>query len=59
MEAKGKKRISLKLSAEQQEQIEQATGKKAAALKLTAEELEARIAPVLSFSFDKSSPKLG
>jgi len=46
MESKGKKRISLKLSAEQQEQIEQATGKKAQAIELTAEELEERIAPM-------------
>jgi len=59
MEAKGKQRISIKLTPDQQKQIQQAIGKNAAALELTAEELEARIAPVLSFSFDKSSPKLG
>jgi len=46
MQAKGKKRISLKLSAEQQKQIEQATGKKAEALELSIEELEERIAPM-------------
>ena len=40
------KRISLKLSPEQQKQIKQATGKDAGALELTVEELEERIAPV-------------
>ncbi len=40
-------RIDLKLTAEQQDIIRQATGKKAEALELTAEELEARIAPML------------
>lgn len=39
------KRISIKLTPEQQKQIRQAIGKNAAALELTAEELEARIAP--------------
>ena len=41
------KRISLKLSAEQQKQIKQATGKTAEAIELSVEELEARIAPML------------
>jgi len=45
METKGKKRISLKLSPEQQKQIEQAIGKKAEALEFKVEELEERIAP--------------
>jgi hypothetical protein len=58
MQAKGKTRISLKLSVEQQEQIQQAIGRKAAALELTAEELEARIAPLLVVIADKASPKL-
>ena len=40
------KRISLKLSAEQQKQIKQATGKDAGALEMTIEELEERIAPM-------------
>ena len=40
------KRISLKLSPEQQKQIKQATGKNAEAIELTVEELEERIAPV-------------
>lgn len=40
------KRISIKLSAQQQQQIKQATGKNAAALELTVEELEERIAPI-------------
>ena len=39
------KRISLKLSAEQQNQIKQAIGKDAGALELKIEELEQRIAP--------------
>ncbi len=39
------KRITLKLSAEQQKQVEDATGKKAKELDLTVEELEQRIAP--------------
>lgn len=38
-------RISLRLTAEQQKQVKQATGKQARALELTAEELEDRIAP--------------
>ena len=45
METKGKKRISLKLTPEQQKQVQQAIGKNAQALELTVEELEARIAP--------------
>ena len=40
------KRISLKLSPEQQQQIKQATGKNAQAIELSAEELEQRIAPM-------------
>ena len=48
MEAKGKKRISIKLTSEQQKQIQQAIGKNAQALELTAEELEERIAPMIS-----------
>jgi len=39
------KRISLKLSPEQQQQIKQATGKNAQAIELSVEELEERIAP--------------
>jgi len=39
------KRISLKLTSEQQKQVQQATGKKAEALQLSVEELEERIAP--------------
>ncbi len=39
------KRITLKLSAEQQKQIKAATGKDARELDLTVEELEQRIAP--------------
>ena len=39
------KRLSLKLSPEQQKRIKQATGKDAEALELTVEELEQRIAP--------------
>ena len=49
MNAKGKKRISLKLTPEQQKQIQQAIGKNAQALELTTEELEERIAPSFSF----------
>ncbi len=48
------KRISIKLSPEQQKQIKQMTGKDAGALELTIEELEERIAP--SFSFGASNP---
>ncbi len=49
------KRISLKLSLEQQQQIKQATGKNAGALELTVEELEQRIAPAtLNFPADWS-----
>ena len=54
METKGNKRISLKLSPEQQKQVQDAIGKKAEALELTAEELEERIAP---FSFGASNPQ--
>ena len=42
--AKGK-RVSIKLSAEQQKQVKQATGKNAQTLELTVQELEERIAP--------------
>ena len=45
------KRISLKLSLEQQKQIKQAIGKDASALELTVEELEQRIAPATSDIF--------
>jgi len=55
MEAKGKKRISLKLTPEQQKKVKQAIGKHAAALELTAEELEERIAPMSPMSLRKSS----
>ena len=41
------KRISLKLSPEQQKQIKQATGKDAGTLELTVQELEERIAPLM------------
>ena len=40
------KRLSLKLSAEQQRQIKDATGKSAETLELSVEELEDRIAPM-------------
>ena len=49
------KRISLKLSPEQQQQIKQATGKDAGALELTVQELEERIAPISSWSFGVGS----
>jgi len=52
MKPKGKKRISLKLSAEQQKQIKQATGKKAAAIELSVEELEERVAPSITRKID-------
>ena len=42
------KRISIKLSPEQQRQVKQATGKDAGALELTVEELEERIAPAVN-----------
>lgn len=45
MEAKGKGRISLRLSPEQQKQIKLAVGKKAEALDLRADELEERVTP--------------
>lgn len=41
------KRITLKLSPEQQKQIKNATGKNAGALELSVEELEERIAPTV------------
>jgi len=47
------KRISLKLSPEQQKQIKQVTGKSADALELSIEELEERIAPVTPITADK------
>ena len=40
------KRISIKLSPEQQKQVKEATGKQAQAVELTVEELEDRIAPI-------------
>jgi len=43
------KRISLKLSPEQQKAIKEATGKDASALELTVDELEQRIAPMTFF----------
>ena len=43
------KRISLKLSPEQQKQVKQETGKDASALEFTVEELEQRIAPFIWF----------
>jgi len=46
MEAKSKKRVTLKLSPEQQKQIKQAIGKSGEALELSMEELEERIAPM-------------
>jgi hypothetical protein len=45
MEPKGKKRISLKLTPDQQKQVKQAIGKNAQAIELTGEDLEERIAP--------------
>ena len=42
------KRISIKLSPEQQKQVKDATGKNAGALELTVEELEERIAPAVN-----------
>ena len=50
------KRISLKLTAEQQKQIQQAIGKNAGALEFKVEELEERIAPISSYSFGASNP---
>jgi len=47
MEPKGKKRISRKLSQEQQKQIQEAIGKKAEALDLSVDELEERMAPAV------------
>jgi len=44
-------RISLKLTAEQKEQIKAATGKDAAALELGVEELEQRIAPAIFMKY--------
>ena len=44
------KRISLKLSPEQQKQIKLETGKDASALELSVEELEQRIAPMQFFA---------
>ncbi len=49
------KRITLKLSAEQQKQIKEATGKTAKELDLSVEELERRIAPA-TFKFGASNP---
>ncbi len=46
------KRISLKLSPEQQKQIQQATGKSAEAIELSVEELEQRIAPMALYNKD-------
>jgi len=46
MEPKGKKRISIKLTPEQQKEVQQAIGKKGEALEFTIEELEQRIAPI-------------
>ena len=40
-----KQRVSIKLTAEQQKQLQQATGQKAEAIELGVEELEERIAP--------------
>ena len=40
------KRISLKLSKEQQDQVKKAAGKNAEAIELSVEELEERIAPM-------------
>lgn len=42
-------RISLKLTAEQQQAVKAATGKNAEAIELTVEELEERIAPARMF----------
>lgn len=42
----GSKRISLKLTKDQKNQIKQAIGKDAEALDLSVEELEERIAPM-------------
>jgi len=46
MQTKGKERISIKLTIEQQKQIQRAIGKNAVALELITEELEERIAPM-------------
>jgi len=43
----------LALTPEQKEQVRKATGKNAEAVELSVEELEARIAPSVSFSFTK------
>jgi hypothetical protein len=48
-------RIRIELTAEQKEQVREATGLNAAALELTAEELEERVAPTgLSQYFNAS-----
>ncbi len=46
------KRISLKLTPQQKDEIMQATGKNAEELQFTVEELEERIAPLSSFKYD-------
>ena len=45
------KRISLKLTPQQKEEIMKATGKKAEELQFTVEELEERIAPLRTYKF--------
>ncbi len=45
------KRMALKLSAEQQKQIKDATGKTAEAIDLSVEELEQRIAPAIFIKY--------
>ena len=47
------KRISIKLTTEQKEQIKKATGKSAEALELGVEELEERIAPTGWIKFNE------
>jgi len=43
------KHIRIQLTDEQKAQIEQATGRKGEAIEMSVEELEARIAPMISF----------
>ena len=49
------KRISLKLTPEQQKQIQQAVGKHAGTLEFKVEELEERIAPFSAFGIKGES----
>ncbi len=52
------KRISIKLSPEQQKQVKEITGKSAGALELTVEELEERIAPYVAGKYIPPGPNV-